>query len=312
MIRVLRSSGPNSSLGAQAGVFDRFVGAWDLDSVFYDAKGESGRFTGEWIFGWALDGKLVQDVLVQHGDRERRARGTTLRSYDAQSGKWRIVWIAPGSGTVIALKGGAVGDRIVLDGFDTDGTTRVRWSFNNIQKDSFLWRGETSPDAGKTWRLEQEMRLKRRDVTASAKPNSVQAFEQLASLVGEWKGTQGDTEIKLTYTVVASGSVLMEESRPAGQEAMVTMFSVDGDHILATHYCSVRNQPHMTTGPITESPGKTLAFSLTHVTGMNTPGDWHNTGLTVTLEDQQHLTQVWTYEYEGKKGANTFHFTRTR
>jgi hypothetical protein len=34
--------------------------------------------------------------------------------------------------------------------------------------------------------------------------------------------------------------------------------------------------------------------------------------LTVTLEDKQHLTQVWTYEYNGKKGANTFQFTRSR
>ena len=45
---------------------------------------------------------------------------------------------------------------------------------------------------------------------------------------------------------------------------------------------------------------------------MKTPGDWHNTGLTVTLEDTQLLTQVWTYEYNGKKGTNTFRLTRTR
>jgi hypothetical protein len=44
-----------------------------------------------------------------------------------------------------------------------DGETRVRWSFNDIRKDSFLWRGEISADAGKTWQLEQEMRVKRRN-----------------------------------------------------------------------------------------------------------------------------------------------------
>ena len=148
--------------------------------------------------------------------------------------------------------------------------------------------------------------------SAPEKSNSVLAFEQLASLVGEWKGVQGNTEIKLTYTLTANGSALMEESQPAGEGTMITIFTVDGDHLIATHYCIAGNQPQMVTTPITEPLPKSLAFSLSHVTGMKTPGDWHNTGLTVTLEDTQHLTQLWTYEYNGKKGTNTFRFTRAR
>ena len=146
---------------------------------------------------------------------------------------------------------------------------------------------------------------------AVGKPNSVLAFEHLTSLVGEWKGTQDGTEMKLTYTLTADGSALMEEFR-AGKTVMVTMFTVDGDHLIATHYCSAGNQPQMMTKAITDPSAKSLTFSLSHAYGMKTPGDWHNTGLTVTIEDDQHLTQVWTYEYEGKKGTNTFRFTRAR
>ena len=47
-------------------------------------------------------------------------------------------------------------------------------------------------------------------------------------------------------------------------------------------------------------------------TGLKSPGDWHNTGLVVTLEDQRHLTQDWTFLYNGKTGRNSFHFTRER
>jgi len=140
---------------------------------------------------------------------------------------------------------------------------------------------------------------------------SAAAFKRLAALVGEWKGLQGDTEINLTYTLTADGSALMEQFR-AAKDAMVTMFTVDGDHLIATHYCAAGNQPQMVTPTITEALAKSLTFSLSHVTGMKTQGDWHNTGLTVTLEDTQHLTQVWTYEHNGKKGTNTFRFTRTR
>ena len=146
---------------------------------------------------------------------------------------------------------------------------------------------------------------------AFEKPNSVLAFERLTSLVGEWKGIQDGTEITLTYNLTADGTALMEEFR-AGKTAMITMFTVDGDHLIATHYCSVGNQPQMMTGTITDPSSKSLAFRFSRVTGMKAPGDWHNTGLTVTLEDKQHFTQVWTYEYEGKTGTNTFHFTRTK
>jgi hypothetical protein len=148
--------------------------------------------------------------------------------------------------------------------------------------------------------------------SAAEKSNSVLAFEQLGSLVGQWKGMQGNSEIKLTYTLTANGSALMEESQPAGEAAMITMFTVDGDHLIATHYCSMGNQPQMITKPITEPSGKNLTFSLSRVTGLKTPADFHNTGLTITMEDEQHLTQLWTYEYKGKKGSNVFHFTRTR
>jgi len=71
------------------------------------------------------------------------------------------------------------------------------------------------------------------------------------------------------------------------------------------------NQPQMMTKTIADPLPKSLTFSLSHVYGLKTTGDWHNKGLTLTLEDTQHLTQVWTYEYKEKTGTNTFRFTRT-
>src|SRR5205807_820507 len=111
---------------------------------------------------------------------------------------------------------------------------------------------------------------------AAGKPNSVLAFERLASLAGEWKGTQDGTDITLTYNLTADGSALMEEFR-AGKTVMVTMFTVDGDHLIATHYCSAGNQPQMMTGPITDPSAGSLAFKLSPVTGMKTSEDLHNT-----------------------------------
>src|SRR2546423_3673068 len=146
---------------------------------------------------------------------------------------------------------------------------------------------------------------------ATDKTKSEEAFDRLTSLKGEWKGEQEGVKIKVTYTLTANGSALMEEFRPQSGAVMITMFTVDGDHLIATHYCSAKNRPEMVTSPITEVD-KPLAFSLARVTGLKSPDDWHNTGLTLFQEDNDHLTQEWTYQSKGEAGKRVFRFTRVR
>lgn len=144
---------------------------------------------------------------------------------------------------------------------------------------------------------------------AADKTKSEEAFDRLASLKGEWKGEQDGVKISLIYTLTANGSALMEEFRPESGPVMITMFTVDDDHLIATHYCSAKNQPQMVTSAITDVQ-KPLAFSLARITGLKSPDDWHNTGLTVIQEDNDHLTQEWTYQSKGKSGRTVFRYTR--
>ena len=136
-------------------------------------------------------------------------------------------------------------------------------------------------------------------------------FKQLTLLVGEWEAVQEGVPVKETYTLTANGSVLMSETKPADSQPMITMFTVDGDHLIATHYCVAGNQPQMVTGAAGDL-NKGLTFSLERVTGMKTPDDWHNTGVTLTLDDKDHMTQRWTYLYKGKTGTTVFHYTRKK
>src|SRR5919197_6531010 len=138
---------------------------------------------------------------------------------------------------------------------------------------------------------------------------SAAVFKQLTSLVGEWEAVQDGVPVKETYTLTANGSVLMSETKPTDSQPMITMFTVDGDHLIATHYCVAGNQPQMVTG-VPDDLQKGLTFSLDRVTGMKTPEDWHNTGVTLTLDDKDHMTQRWTYLYKGKTGTTVFHYTR--
>jgi len=146
---------------------------------------------------------------------------------------------------------------------------------------------------------------------AAAKTKSEEAFDRLTSLKGEWKGEMSGVPTTLTYTLTANGSALMEECRPRNGREMITMFTVDGDHLIATHYCSAKNQPQLATSAILD-PQKPLEFLLVRVTGLKSADDWHNTGITVIQDDNAHLTQEWSYESKGKTGKNIFHFARVR
>jgi hypothetical protein len=151
-------------------------------------------------------------------------------------------------------------------------------------------------------------------ITASAaadKTKSEEAFDRLVSLKGEWECQHDGVKIHVIYTLTANGSALMEQFRPESGPVMITIFTVDGDHLIATHYCSAKNQPQMVTSAITDAQ-KPLAFSLARITGLKSPDDWHNTGLTVTQEDNDHLTQEWTYQSKGKTGKTVFRYARAQ
>ena len=163
MITTLEATGPHTSLGAEASVWDQFVGTWDCQYTFHTDDGKVTHASGELLFGWILDGRAVQDIWITYPEKpgEEREIGTSLRFFDPKSRTWRVVFILPSLNILTTVEGRAQGDRIVLEGQTSDGKRR-RWSFNDITQVSFVWRGERSSDGGKTWRLVEEHHMKRR------------------------------------------------------------------------------------------------------------------------------------------------------
>jgi hypothetical protein len=137
------------------------------------------------------------------------------------------------------------------------------------------------------------------------------ALEQFRSLAGDWEGTDsGGKTIHLSYEPLASG-VVMERLQPVGHAGMLTMYSLDGDHIVAIHFCSAGNQPVLKTGPLPAATGK-YDFTLERVYGQSTPGELHMVELLVTITDNDHFTQTWTNLADGKRSSNTITYARKK
>jgi len=287
--------------------FGQFVGSWAAEGVEYNEDGTIAATTkGELHFHWILQGEAIQDVWMdtERSDDSPKTLGTTLRFYDPKTDTWSITWIHPRYATARTLTGRKVGDEIVIEGTSHSGV-KYHWIFSDIKSDSFRWHSERFISG--TWKTFEDVHA-RRMATVS---HSSAAFQQLLSLAGDWRGEHDGKETSLKYTVTADGSALMEEFRPGGPP-MITMFSVDGDHLVATHYCSAGNQPQMLTPTIADPRSRTLAFSLARITGMNTPDDWHNTGLELHLVDADHLAQHWSWQVNGKSGTTDFQFVRKK
>jgi hypothetical protein len=135
------------------------------------------------------------------------------------------------------------------------------------------------------------------------------AFDQLKTLVGEWEGTSREGPVKITYTLVSNSSALMERMQRGSEPEMITMYSVDGDHILVTHYCSAGNQPQMKSETM-KSKAQKYSFSLVRVSGLKTEDEGHMIGLVLTILDNDHLTQEWKYQEKGKTGVDLFEYKR--
>jgi hypothetical protein len=153
----LAAEGPAADRGWKMDLYGWLVGSWDLDVRELTSDGTTRRRPGEWHFGWALEGRAIQDVwIVPPRSAGRDAPdasdyyGTTLRVYDPRIDAWRIQWTEPVSQSYLSMVGRRQGDDIVQAGEGPDGT-RIRWSFTDITPDSFTWRFEASTDAGATW-----------------------------------------------------------------------------------------------------------------------------------------------------------------
>ena len=149
--------------------------------------------------------------------------------------------------------------------------------------------------------------------TGAGQSKPAVAFERLKTLAGEWEGTAADgSKGRISYKLVSNGTVLMESISGDGHEdGMVTMYHLDGDSILATHYCSAGNQPRLRAAL---TPGKDgeIVFQLLDVSNRRPGQEGQIHGLVVRFQDADHFTQEWTGEEKSKMTTTVFRWTRRK
>jgi hypothetical protein len=134
---------------------------------------------------------------------------------------------------------------------------------------------------------------------------------QLKPLIGSWKGTDPQGKpLTLSYKMVSEDKTLMESLGMGGkEESMITMYHLDNDGVMATHYCSMGNQPRMRLDR-KKSSDRTFTFVYQDATNLKSKKDPHINGLTITIKDKDHIFQEWSMIEKGKETRETFTFER--
>jgi hypothetical protein len=146
--------------------------------------------------------------------------------------------------------------------------------------------------------------------TNTAPPSDAQkAFEKLKTLAGTWQGSFMSMSANLTLRVTSSGNAILHEVTVSGRaDDPITMFYVEGDRLLATHYCDSGNRPRME-GKMSPD-GKKIEFTLVDIAGHTRHGYMGN--IVFNFGDANHHTETGTWTFSGNKPPLPIRFEYTR
>ena len=144
--------------------------------------------------------------------------------------------------------------------------------------------------------------------TAGEQSDAKKAFEKLKTLAGSWEGTIGDLSAQVTIRVTAGGSAIMHDAFMASNNK-ITMFYLEGDRLLLTHYGGEGNRPRFE-GKLTVD-GKSVEFNFLDVSGGTQRGILKHMMFTM-VDANNHVVEVTYVLPDGKAIEARGEFHRTK
>lgn len=146
----------------------------------------------------------------------------------------------------------------------------------------------------------------------SAKPapqsvvyDAASAFEFFKTLTGDWEHTgdahdHGNKSNTVSYRTTAGGSAVMETIFAGDPMEMISMYHMDGDKLLLTHYCALQNAPVLQFEK-TDKPGE-IKFVFVGGTNFDPKTDMHMHEGTYQIKDANTIEASFVGYADGKKG----------
>lgn len=142
-----------------------------------------------------------------------------------------------------------------------------------------------------------------------AQTAALKAFASAKALSGTWQGKAPDGRaLQVTFRTTAAGSAVLSEILVPNED-MVSVIHLDGpNRLLLTHYCASGNQPRM---EAKVSPdGKNIIFTFVDATNLASLETGHMQRMVLSVIDDNHHTEEWTFLDHGKEMKELFDLHR--
>ena len=129
---------------------------------------------------------------------------------------------------------------------------------------------------------------------AAPKPSTVPTnvtLEKMKKLAGTWLLADADgkptDQVASIIKVTAGGSAVHETLFPGQPHEMVSVYTVDGQDLIMTHYCVLGNQPRMKADP--KSQANEIIWRFVGGTNLDPKKDKHMHEATLKIIDDDHI-----------------------
>lgn len=147
---------------------------------------------------------------------------------------------------------------------------------------------------------------------AIAGNRSEAGFDKIRSLAGEWEATLPDgKKMRVTYQEI-NGGVIEERYRSEDPMwwNMSTVYHLDNDLIMMTHYCSWGNHPRMAAS-VPDGKVKELDFRFLDMT-VTQPKNGYMKSASFEFQDNDHFTHHWVWSEKGEDRPLTLTMVRKK
>lgn len=146
---------------------------------------------------------------------------------------------------------------------------------------------------------------------SSGEFDAKEAFSRLKSMAGEWQADTQMGKARLQIQLIAGGTSIVERETGEKMPEMLTVYHLDGNRLLLTHYCMAGNQPRMQARGFNPETGE-VRFEFLDGTNMKADaGHMHNASMRLAGND--HLVTSWEFYENGKsKMTEKAEYTRVR
>jgi len=148
-------------------------------------------------------------------------------------------------------------------------------------------------------------------VIADSKISASDAFNKLTKLTGSWKKeAAGNSDFGILFELTANNSVLTETWLRKGKKHSLTVYHLDNDDLIVTHYCPQGNQPRL---KLTNySTPTSLSFTFYDATNLKNITDSHQHSLSFELStDENRMIRHESYLSESNEDASSLVLLRT-